>query len=170
MSDPKVDINQALLRIYAYYRTLLGCILLLAFYSGVAPYTFGQNDPDIFVKTAIVYTIINLFILVALWLGRFKSRTDRIFAMLLFDIGAIILAVHASGGMGNGLVFLLLVCVATGGILLPPQLSVVVASLASLRLPRLSTILTLAPVTPARCSRQALSASFCLPPLSPSIT
>lgn len=134
MSDTKVDINQALLRIYAYYRTLLGCILLLAFYSGVAPYTFGQENPDVFVKTAIVYTIVNIFILIALWLGRFKAKTERIFGILLMDISAIILAVHASGGMGNGLVFLLLVCVATGGILLRPQLSIVIASVASLSL------------------------------------
>lgn len=132
MQSHSTDINHSLLRIYSYYRAALGSILLLIYYSGIAPYTLGHENRELFIITASAFTLLNVLALFALWLGRFAAKTERIFAILLIDIVAITLIIHSSGGMGNGLSFLLLICIATGGILLSRQLSFVVAALASL--------------------------------------
>ncbi|MEC8427256.1 MAG: histidine kinase, partial [Pseudomonadota bacterium] len=132
MQRQSTDINHSLLRIYSYYRTALGSILLLIHYSGVAPYALGHKYMSLFVTTSAAYTLLNILALFALWLGRFEPRAERIFGILLIDIVAITLIIHSSGGMGNGLSFLLLICVATGGILLSRQLSFVIAAIASL--------------------------------------
>lgn len=132
MQRQSTDINHSLLRIYSYYRTALGSILLLIHYSGVAPYALGHKYISLFVTTSTAYTLLNILALFALWLGRFEPRAERIFGILLIDIVAITLIIHSSGGMGNGLSFLLLICVAIGGILLSRQLSFVIAAIASL--------------------------------------
>lgn len=105
MQRQSTDINHSLLRIYSYYRTALGSILLLIHYSGVAPYALGHKYISLFVTTSTAYTLLNILALFALWLGRFEPRAERIFGILLIDIVAITLIIHSSGGMGNGLSF-----------------------------------------------------------------
>lgn len=132
MATPKYHLNDQLLRIYAYYRTLLSSLLLLMFYSEVAPNIFGTQNPTLFENTAIIYTAGNILTLIILWWSNFTPKFERFFAILFVDALALVLLAHSSGGLGNGLGFLLLVGVATGGIVLSAQLSLVIAATTTL--------------------------------------
>jgi two-component system sensor histidine kinase PilS (NtrC family) len=128
--DP--NLNFQLLRIYSYYRTLLSSILLLMFYAGIAPNIIATQNPTLFENTALIYTVGNIVTLMLLWWSKFSPKPERLFTIIFVDVVALVLLTHASGGQGSGLGFLLLVCVATGGIFLGTQLSTVIASVTTL--------------------------------------
>lgn len=132
MSTRPTDINYPLLRVYAYYRMGLSGLLLLMFSSQLAPNILGNVSPDLFLYTSIVYTVINVMTLLILWRRQFTPRSEQIFAILFVDIVALILLIHASGGLVSGLGFLLMVTAATGGICLNTQASSALAALSSL--------------------------------------
>ncbi len=118
-----------LLRVYAYYRTLLGSVLLVMFYAEVAPNALGNDNPGLFLYTSLVYTLINIITLVMLWRKQLPSQRT-LFILLLIDLIAINLLMHTSGGVLNGLGYLMLVAVAAGGILLQGRLAIFFAALA----------------------------------------
>jgi len=122
--------NYRLLRIYAYYRTLLSSILLLLFTGGLADDTLGANRSMLFVYIASVYTITNLITLLLLWKRRFEPDNRQIFALLVVDLCALALMLHSSVGMDIG--YLLLVVVAAGSIFLPMNLSLGIAGFGTL--------------------------------------
>lgn len=126
------DNNYALLRIYAYYRTLLSSLLLLMFAGGLAGNILGTHDSDLFLYTALIYTALNIVTLASLWRVRFFPRQEQLFILLLIDIVALILLMHASGGTESGLGYLLLVNVAAGSIFLKRQITLLLAAIASL--------------------------------------
>ncbi len=134
MTSVNIDINYPLLRIYAYYRLALSSILLLMFSSGLAPNILGHDHSSLFIYTVTAYTALNLFTLALLWQRKFDPSPQQIFTLLLIDSVAIIIFVHASGGLGSGLGFLLLVAVAAGGIFLKTQLSSALAAFTTLLL------------------------------------
>lgn len=124
--------NYDLLRVYTYYRTLLGSLLLLMFQGDVAPNILGNEHPDIFLYTSIAYTAINLITLGLLWRVKFLPSDQQSFVLLFIDMAAIALMMYASGGALSGLGYLQLVVVAAGGMLLPAQLAILLAALASI--------------------------------------
>lgn len=124
--------NYDLLRVYTYYRTLLGSLLLLMFQGDVAPNILGNDHPDIFLYTSIVYTSLNIVTLGLLWRVKFLPSDRQSFVLLVIDMAAIALMMFASGGALSGLGYLLLVVVAAGGMLLPTQLAILLAALASI--------------------------------------
>ncbi len=132
MTPPPIDINYPLLRIYSYYRLALSSLLLLMFSANLAPNILGQDHSSLFINTATGYTVINALVLIALWQKRFEPSPQQIFTLLLFDVVALALFVHASGGLGSGLGFLLLVAVAAGGIFLHTQLCSALAAFTTL--------------------------------------
>lgn len=119
-----------LLRVYTYYRTLLGSVLLLMFQSDIAPNVFGSDNQDLYLYTSSIYTIINFITLIWLWRVRFLPSQKYLFALLIIDLVAINLLMHSSGGVTNGLGYLILIAVAAGGILLRGQIAIFFASLA----------------------------------------
>ncbi len=129
---PKIANNYDILRVYAYYRTMLSSLLLLMFYAGFTKDVLGSSDPEFFFKTSLVYTLINVITLLLLWRGHFQPRSEQIFAILLCDVVALIILMQTSGGVGNGIGYLLLVCTAAAGILLKTQPSAALAAVASI--------------------------------------
>ncbi len=124
--------NYDLLRVYTYYRTLLGSLLLLMFQGDIAPNILGNDHPDIFLYTSIAYTAINIITLGLLWRVKFLPSDQQSFVLLVIDMAAIGLMMFASGGALSGLGYLQLVVVAAGGMLLPAQLAILLAALASI--------------------------------------
>lgn len=124
--------NYDLLRVYTYYRTLLGSLLLLMFQGDIAPNILGNDHPDIFLTTSITYTALNIVTLGLLWRAKFLPSIQQSFVLLVVDVAAIALLMYASGGALSGLGYLQLVVVAAGGMLLPGQLAVLLAALASI--------------------------------------
>lgn len=121
-----------LLRVYTYYRTLLGSLLLLMFQSNLAPSILGNDHPRLFLYTSLAYTALNLITLVFLWRVKFSPSVRQLFVLLCVDTLAILLLLHASGGALSGLGYLLLVVVAAGGMVLPSRLALLLAALASI--------------------------------------
>ncbi len=121
-----------LLRVYTYYRTLLGSLLLLMFQAESASRLLGGDNPDLFFYTALIYTGINVVTLALLWKARFQPSQDQLLTLLVVDVVAITLMMYCSGGAGGGLGYLLVVSVAAGGMLLLGQLPVLLAAIATI--------------------------------------
>ena len=121
-----------LLRIYTYYRTLLGSVLLLMFQFEFAPKVVGSDNPQLFFYTSAFYTAINFFSLVLMWRLKFQPSPRNLFSSLLIDLAAISLLMHASGGALSGLGHLLLVAVAAAGIMLRERIATLLAALATI--------------------------------------
>jgi len=121
-----------LLRIYTYYRTLLGGILLSMFHMEVAPKVLGSDNPTLFFYTSAIYTAINFFSLVLMWRLRFKPSGRNLFSSLLVDVVAITLMMHASGGAISSMGYLLLIAIAAGGIMLRDRIATLLAAVTSI--------------------------------------
>ncbi len=125
-----IDNDYQLLRIYAYYRTLLSCILLLLFTTKLAINYLGSEYPTLFLYTASAYTTSNILTLFFLWRKQFSPSKRQIVLLLFADITAITLLMHASAGMDIG--YLILVCIAAGTIFLPRHVNLALAGLATI--------------------------------------
>lgn len=127
---PQPDSNYHLLRVYAYYRTLLSCILLSTFITGVASSFLGTAHPSVFAWTIWIYTASNMVVLGLLWHKRFTPNNLQIITILAVDIIAMVFLMHASKGAELG--YLILVCVAAGGIFLQGKTVLGLAGMATL--------------------------------------
>lgn len=121
-----------LLRIYTYYRTLLGSVLLLMFQIEFSPKVLGSDNPELFLYTSIAYTAINFFTLIVMWRLQYAPSQNKLFGSLLIDVIAISLLMHTSGGAVSGLGYLLLVAIAAGGIMLHERISFFLAAITTI--------------------------------------
>ena len=121
-----------LLRIYTYYRTLLGSVLLLMFQIEFAPKVLGHDNPDLFFYTSAAYTTINFITLAVMWQLKYSPSQRKLFSSLLVDVTAIGLLMHASGGAVSGLGYLLLIAIAAGGIMLRERISFFLAAITTI--------------------------------------
>lgn len=119
-----------LLRIYTYYRTLLGSVLLFMLQTNLAPNVLGNDNPELFLYTSSIYTAINFITLILLWRVKFLPSQKYLFGLLIIDLFALSLLMHSSGGITNGLGYLILISVAAGGILLRGQIAIFFAAIA----------------------------------------
>lgn len=123
---------QELLRVYTYYRLVLGCILLLLLQLDFAPKVFGYKDSSLFFYTCVFYTSINI---VTLFFASKQSllNTQKFpFLSLLIDIAIISYLMHISGGALTGIGYLLLVTIAAGGMMLREKTVVFLAAITTL--------------------------------------
>lgn len=125
-----IDSDYQLLRIYAYYRALLSCIVLLLFSAKLAINYLGSELPTLFFYTAWTYAITSILTLFLLWKKQFLPHKQQIVLLLFIDISAITLMMHASAGMDIG--YLILVCIAAGTIFLPRHINIALAGFATI--------------------------------------
>lgn len=121
-----------LLRIYTYYRTLLGSVLLLMFQIEFSPKVLGNDNQTLFLYSSIVYTTINFITLIVMWQLKYAPSQNKLFGSLLIDVIALSLLMHASGGAVSGLGYLLLVAIAAGGIMLRERISFFLAAITTI--------------------------------------
>lgn len=121
-----------LLRIYTYYRTLLGAVLLMMFQLELAAKVLGSNNPTLFLYTSAFYTGFNFLSLVLMWRLRFQPSARNLFSSLLVDVIALSLLMHASGGAQSGLGYLLLIAIAAGGIMLHERIATFLAAITTI--------------------------------------
>ncbi|HSC69186.1 MAG TPA: histidine kinase, partial [Cellvibrio sp.] len=96
LNDPRGYNPYDLLRIYTYYRTLLGSVLLLMFQIQFAPKVLGNDNPALFFYTSIAYTAINFMTLIVMWRLAYSPSQRKLFGSLLIDVIAISLLMHSS--------------------------------------------------------------------------
>ena len=120
-----------LLRLYASYRLFLSSLLLWLVQFDFAPTYLGSDNPSLFSLTASAYIGVNLVSLSLFYLKRWQPSETALFAMLLIDIVAINLMMHASGGLAGSVGYLLMVTVAASATFLRTQLALSMAAIAS---------------------------------------
>jgi two-component system sensor histidine kinase PilS (NtrC family) len=112
------------------FRALIAIVLLTLFFAGGAPRVFGEQFPTLFWSTATGYLLFSIFSAFALrqrWLAADIQAVSQSF----FDIGAIVVLMHASGGISSGLGGLLIIFLGAGSLVLPLQYPTVLAAVAT---------------------------------------
>ncbi|MFO7483823.1 ATP-binding protein [Oceanibaculum nanhaiense] len=132
---PDGDREEALswrpLRFLTLYRLTLAGLLTAIFFMLPANRALGGQAPWLFGSVSLAYLG---FALVAGFAARLRRPRYGIqaFVQILVDILAIVLLMHAGGGLESGLGILLILAVAVGGLLLPGRLAYFFAAVATL--------------------------------------
>lgn len=122
--------NYRLLRVYAWYRTLLAVVLLGMFSLDMDPNILGKVYPQIYGYTVGIYAVLNVMTLLRLMGVRKAPTTVHIFGVCVLDIIALAIIVHCSGGVTSGIGLLIFITVAAGSIFVQGQLATFLAALA----------------------------------------
>jgi len=119
------------LLLYASYRVLLAGLFAGLHFSGLGPRLLGSFDAKLFAQSSIGYLVIAALGL-ALVARRKPDFGVQVALMLLVDIVALTLMMHASSGVPSGLGMLLAIPVAAGGVLVAGEMALLYAALAAL--------------------------------------
>ena len=113
------------------FRVLIALMLIGLFFAGDEPRLIGDRYPAVFSATAAGYLV---FAIVTGFAIRFRWVTagPQILTQIPIDIAAIVILMHASGGIESGLGGLLVVFVGAGSLILPFQIPAFFAAVATL--------------------------------------
>jgi two-component system sensor histidine kinase PilS (NtrC family) len=113
------------------FRIVIAVILIGLFFAGEESRFFGDRYPTIFAATVsgyLVFAIITGFAI----RGRWVTAGPQILTQIPVDILAIVILMHASGGISSGLGGLLVVFVGAGSLILPFRIPAFFAAIATL--------------------------------------
>ena len=113
------------------FRLFIAVILLGLFFGGGEPRLFGERYPSLFSAIAAAYLVFAIVSGLAIK-GRWVSAGPQTITQVTVDIAAIVILMHASGGIGSGLGGLLIVFVGAGSLVLPLQVPAFFAAVATL--------------------------------------
>ena len=113
------------------FRLLLAVILLGLFFAGGEPRLFGDRYPSIFSAMAAAYLVFAIVSGLAIK-GRWVTAGPQTITQVTVDILAIVILMHASGGISSGLGGLLVVFVGAGSLVLPLQVPAFFAAIATI--------------------------------------
>ncbi len=113
------------------YRTGLSSLLVYLFYSGNLFTPLASTDPRLFLAAANTYFLMSL-IFWSMILSRGPSFYVQVYIQITTDIAALILLMHASGGLQSGLGTLMVVTIAAGSILMQGRISLLFAAFGAL--------------------------------------
>lgn len=115
------------------YRIALLVMMLLLSSTNNLPIPLGSSDPELFDRTLLLYLFASLFITFTLAVER-PAFNVQLHFQLGIDIVFITLLMHASGGVGSGVVMLLVISVANHSALASGQMPSLFAALATIAL------------------------------------
>ncbi|WP_295876309.1 ATP-binding protein [uncultured Zhongshania sp.] len=124
--------QRAIMRVYSAYRFVLAAMILIALVFGPANSTLGITAPKWFAIAVIGYV---LFALLALFIHTLFSQRysqTQLFFEFFVDIGVIMVMSYCSGSAESGLPLLLIVTISAASIVMPSQLSLAIAALATI--------------------------------------
>ena len=127
----ETDLTWRVLGTLNVFRLLLAAVLLVLFFAGDDPRFFGERYPAVFSATAAGYLVFAIISGVAIR-QRWVSAGPQTIAQVMVDIAAIVILMHASGGISSGLGGLLVVFVGAGSMILPLQVPAFFAALATI--------------------------------------
>ena len=113
------------------FRLFLAVILLGLFFAGGEPRLFGDRYPSIFSAMAAAYLVFSIVSGLAIK-GRWVTAGPQTITQVTVDIVAIVVLMHASGGISSGLGGLLVVFVGAGSLVLPLQVPAFFAAIATI--------------------------------------
>jgi len=112
------------------FRLLISTTLLLLFAVGSDPHFFGDTKPTLFAATAAGYLVFAILSAVSLrqqWVPRGALAVTQ----LIVDIVAIVMLMHASGGISSGLGGLLVVFIGAASLVIPVTVAATLAAIAT---------------------------------------
>jgi two-component system sensor histidine kinase PilS (NtrC family) len=112
------------------FRVLIPVALLALFFADDESRIFGDRYPTVFLVTAASYCVFGILTAVMLHLRRVAASLQSVVQSVV-DIAAIVILMHASGGIASGLGGLLVVFIGAGGLVLPLRFPAVLAALAT---------------------------------------
>ena len=112
------------------FRVLIAVALMALSFAGDESRVFGNEYPAVFLVTAAGYCLFAVVAAVALHL-RWVSASFQSVVQSLVDIAAIVILMHASGGVASGLGGLLVVFIGAGSLVLPLQFPMILAALST---------------------------------------
>ena len=131
ISIDETDLTWRVLGTLNVFRLLLALILLGLFFAGDDPRVFGNRYPALFSATVSGYLVFSVISGLAIK-NRWVSAGPQILTQVTVDIAAIVVMMHASGGISSGLGGLLVVFVGAGSLVLPYRIPAFFAAMASL--------------------------------------
>ncbi|TVS18975.1 MAG: PAS domain-containing sensor histidine kinase [Gammaproteobacteria bacterium] len=139
-----------LLRIYNYYRIVVGIALLVIFVREIGERLLGTQNPDAFLVTVLAYIAINMIIagMSLLVPSRYFDRPTIGFVIVALDTLALTLLMHFSGGVTSGLGTLIIVSIAAGAILVPGRISTALPAIGTIAVLYEEFYLSLIPTAP----------------------
>ncbi len=143
------EMSQRLQRLVSLFRGLIGAALLGAGLAVADPPILGERYPDIFIGTALVYSIL-AWVSLAYMYRRPQVGRALVPLQLFADIAGITMMMHASGGISSGIGGLLVVFIGAASLTLRSKhayLGAAVAALAILGEQAASFILGLSTAT-----------------------
>ena len=111
-------------------RVLVAVGLLVLFFASGEPRVFGEQSPALFSATAAGYFVFAVFSIMSLY-KRWLPLGAQSVTQSIVDIVAIVVLMHASGGIGSGLGGLLIIFIGAGSLVLPLQFPMILAALAT---------------------------------------
>ena len=130
----RLDLSLGLLRVYNYYRTLVGLALLTVFTQTIIASRLGELHPQWFLGVTIGYTMANLISAVTVqFLPARLFRTQyTALSLVAFDILTLTWLMYLSGGVASGIGVLILVAVATGSIIVTGRMATLLPAVATI--------------------------------------
>ncbi|MFL0810783.1 MAG: two-component sensor histidine kinase [Agarilytica sp.] len=116
-------------------------LLYFMFEIGVTSNTFGHYNPSLFRISSLSYVVLTVVSLVLLFDKESYRSPLKVLLLLAIDLIALLTLVHASGGLGGGLGYLLVITAAISSMFLPGQLALAYAAAVSILL-LLQTVFT----------------------------
>ena len=113
------------------FRLLLAIVLLGLFFAGGEPRLFGDRYPLLFSAMAAAYLMFAIISGLAIR-GRWVTVGPQTITQVTVDIAAVVILMHASGGISSGLGGLLVVFVGAGSLVLPLQVPAFFAAVATI--------------------------------------
>lgn len=126
-----VSHNKTLLQIYLIFRTVLAIVLTGIFLTD-AGNILGTWQPQLFLWASTAYVTLCIATIIAFPAEKLTHSFNRLTISLIADVMAIILMLHASGGLESGLGYLLILFVAIGSAFIRGQLGIAYAAMTSL--------------------------------------
>jgi two-component system sensor histidine kinase PilS (NtrC family) len=111
-------------------RILVAVGLLSLFFAGGEPRVFGGQSPTMFSATAAGYLVFAVLSAISLY-KRWMPLGVQSVSQSLVDIVAVVILMHASGGIESGLGGLLIVFIGAGSLVMPLQFPTILAALAT---------------------------------------
>ncbi len=130
----RLALNSTLLRVYHYYRALMGVALLAVFLQSTIDTPLGTRGPEPFFWITFIYIIFNSLSAFAtpLMPRRIFERQIATTLFVLVDIVVLTILMYLSSGVASGLGVVILVSVAVGAILVTGRISTAIAAAAAI--------------------------------------
>ncbi|CAA0109366.1 Signal transduction histidine-protein kinase AtoS [Zhongshania aliphaticivorans] len=124
--------QRAIMRVYSAYRIILAGMILIALLFGPATSTLGSTAPIWFAIAVIGYTLFALLTVLIHTVLSTKYTQTQLFFEFFVDIGVIMIMSYCSGSADSGLPLLLIVTISAASIIMPGQLCMAIAALATI--------------------------------------